>query len=888
MIINLSTIVPLVALLSYVILLVVAVRRSLNARLNRFFTAYVLSMAVWCLGSLMMRLDPVHIQAWSLVFAIGGLVTMPTLLFGFVCALIGETRYARLLYVGGAIILGLGWMAVEGFFFSTVQVSPSGLLNVEYGPALPFYGVYWLAYIGFAAWVLAQAYRRNTDPVFRNRVRYPLAGIVLVLLGAMSNVSPLLRAYPLDITANLANSLLLTYAVVRYRLVDTGLILRRVLAYGSVFIVITLISGGILAILHIAFHNIILTWLGLSALNALLVIAISPDLREESLIAVDRLLFPYRYDSHALLRAVSRATATLLTADELANTVLPQVLDTMCLQHGAFLARSENKGPFRLIAQRGLPEEVKNTQLRPDHPLVTVLERSAHPLRAEDFGLWPQLKAMWTEERRDLDRLKAALFVPVLSQGELVAILCLGPRAQEQGFSLEDLSILSTLSDQIATASANARLYQEALERERFAAALSRIGLALSSTLELRSLMELICRESAAALGIGSVSIWLYSDDGRKLECVAGGGCTTAETLPTLSLSEVQRLWGPSRDGRRPVIVNEAQRAPWLDERVRRSLRPASMIIVPLVAGDKELGVLILADQENPYRFSPQDEEWAALLGNQTALAMENARLYQSEQERAKEIEQAYRELQELDRMKDEFVQNISHELRTPLTFVKGYVELLLEGILGDLSPAQKESLQVVAERTDAIIRLVNDVISLKRAELEAMEWAPVSLIDIARNCARGARVTAERASIELVLEAEDDLPLVYGDADRLGEVFDNLIGNAIKFSPNGGTIHIRLRRAGNVVQVEIADQGIGIPPDKLHKIWERFYQVDGGSTRRFGGTGLGLTIARRIIEAHGGRIWVESELGHGSTFYFTLPVYSPESSQAETASEAR
>jgi signal transduction histidine kinase len=613
----------------------------------------------------------------------------------------------------------------------------------------------------------------------------------------------------------------------------------------------------------------------------LLIIAISPGLREVSLVAVDRLLFPRRYDSHSLLRQVSRATTTLLTPNALADAVLPQVIDAMRLTHGVFLARGEMTGPFEVVAQRGLPEDVASTQLRADHPLVTVLERSDQPVRREDLGLWPQLKAMWMEERRDLDLLQADLFVPVLSQKRLVAILALGPKAEQEPFSTDDLTTLSTLGNQIATASANARLYQDALERERFAAALGRVSMALSSSLELPTLTSLICRESASALDVDTVSIWLY-EEGQRLRCAAGSGCTFGdEGEAMLTLAAAPRVWEPIRE-RRPLIINEAQRVPWLDAALLRLLCPASMIIAPLATGDQEFGVLILTDQQDALRFTQQDEEWIALLGNQIAIAMENARLYQSERGRARDLEQAYQELRELDHMKDEFVQNISHELRTPLTFVKGYVELMLEGVLGDLSAPQSESLQIVAERTDAIIRLVNDVISLKRAELEAMEWAPVSLLDVARGCVRGARVTAERERIEIVLEAPDDLPLVYGDADRLSEVFDNLVGNAIKFSPDGGTITLHLRHDPEMVEVSVTDEGIGIPPEKLDKIWDRFYQVEGGSTRRFGGTGLGLNIVKRIMEAHGGHIWVESELNHGSTFRFVLPVYKAQRPEPE------
>lgn len=134
--------------------------------------------------------------------------------------------------------------------------------------------------------------------------------------------------------------------------------------------------------------------------------------------------------------------------------------------------------------------------------------------------------------------------------------------------------------------------------------------------------------------------------------------------------------------------------------------------------------------------------------------------------------------------------------------------------------------------------------------------------------------MAAEQVGIGMHLEIPPGLPLVLGDPKRLGQVFDNLLGNAIKFSPNGGQVSVRLSLAGNFVQATVSDQGIGMPAERLDHIWQRFYQIDSASTRRFAGAGLGLAIVKRIIEAHDGRIWVESELGKGSAFYLSLPVF--------------
>jgi signal transduction histidine kinase len=230
--------------------------------------------------------------------------------------------------------------------------------------------------------------------------------------------------------------------------------------------------------------------------------------------------------------------------------------------------------------------------------------------------------------------------------------------------------------------------------------------------------------------------------------------------------------------------------------------------------------------------------------------------------------------LKEADRLKDEVVQNVSHELRTPLTFVKGYVQLLLEGNAGELTEEQKEYLGIVAEKTDVITGLVSDIMFLQQADRVPGGKTPVSLTNLAWRALRGCAATAEKAQLTLVENLPENIPSAAGNEARLLQVFDNLLGNAIKFSPDGGQITVTVEDAGPMVKASVSDQGIGIPKDQQERIFERFYQIDGSARRRFSGAGLGLAIVKRIVETHGGQVWVESEIGEGSTFCFTIPKY--------------
>jgi PAS domain S-box-containing protein len=227
----------------------------------------------------------------------------------------------------------------------------------------------------------------------------------------------------------------------------------------------------------------------------------------------------------------------------------------------------------------------------------------------------------------------------------------------------------------------------------------------------------------------------------------------------------------------------------------------------------------------------------------------------------------------EVDRMKDEFVSVVSHELRTPLTSIRGTLGLLSAGKGGELSPVGARMLEIAVQNTDRLIRLINDILDLERIESgkETMDMAPLSAAELVRHVADVMHPVADRAGVRLEVRAERDVSLV-ADGDRLLQVLTNLVSNAVKFSDPGGAVVVSVELDDEGAVFRVADQGRGIPPEKLESIFGRFQQVDSSDSRQKGGTGLGLAICRSIVQQHGGRIWAESEPGEGSTFVFTVP----------------
>lgn len=230
-------------------------------------------------------------------------------------------------------------------------------------------------------------------------------------------------------------------------------------------------------------------------------------------------------------------------------------------------------------------------------------------------------------------------------------------------------------------------------------------------------------------------------------------------------------------------------------------------------------------------------------------------------------------ELRRLERVRRDFVANVSHEFKTPLTAIQGFAETLLSGALDDLAN-RKRFVEIIREHARRLARLTDDLLKLSRIEAGRLEleMRPIRVEALVNGCLETTRPRAESKGLNLYVQLPQSMPAVRGDGAQLGEVLQNLLDNAVQYTPSGGEIKVEARKNGREVIFTVADTGIGVPESDLERIFERFYRVDAARSREAGGTGLGLAIARHIVDAHGGRIWVESAVGQGSKFHFTVP----------------
>ena len=230
-------------------------------------------------------------------------------------------------------------------------------------------------------------------------------------------------------------------------------------------------------------------------------------------------------------------------------------------------------------------------------------------------------------------------------------------------------------------------------------------------------------------------------------------------------------------------------------------------------------------------------------------------------------------ELRRLERVRRDFVANVSHEFKTPLTAIQGFAETLLSGALEDVDNRHR-FVEIIREHARRLARLTDDLLKLSRIEAGRLdlEMRPIRVEALVNNCVDTARLKAGPKEIHIHVDLQQNGLAVRGDGTWLGEVLQNLLDNAVQYTPTGGKIGVLARSKGHDVIFTVIDNGIGIPESDLERIFERFYRVDSARSREAGGTGLGLAIARHIVDAHGGRIWVESAIGQGSRFHFSVP----------------
>jgi signal transduction histidine kinase len=578
-----------------------------------------------------------------------------------------------------------------------------------------------------------------------------------------------------------------------------------------------------------------------------------------------------------VLKVMSRSTFDL---QPVLDTLIENAARLCNARRGVIVRRDGDvyRGVAFYNASPDLVEFIKRHPVTPGRHTITArvaLERRT--IHVADLQADPE----YTYALRDVDPIRTELGVPMLRGDDILGVIILY-KLEVQPFTDKQIALLQTFADQAVIAVENVRLFRElqeknqaltqahaqvteALEQQTATAEILRV--ISSSPTDLQPVLVTVAENAARVCGAIDALIWLV--EGEFLHWVASHGAIP----PTTEERLISRGWVTGRAvvDRQTIHVHdlaaESDTEYPVGKAAQRQTGHRTTLATPLLREGVPLGVISIRRMEvRP--FSDNQVGLLKTFADQAVIAIENVRLF-------KELEAANRELGAASRHKSEFLANMSHELRTPLNAVIGFSEVLLQRMFGELNDKQDEYLKDIYASGQHLLALINDILDLSKIEAGRMELAPAPfhLPSALENAVTLVKERATRHGITLELNLDPRLGELVGDERKVKQVVLNLLSNAVKFTPEGGRISLKAGLTDGTVEISVTDTGIGIAPDDQAAIFEEFRQVGTDETRKQEGTGLGLTLAKKFVELHGGRIWVESRVGVGSTFTFTLPL---------------
>ena len=440
-------------------------------------------------------------------------------------------------------------------------------------------------------------------------------------------------------------------------------------------------------------------------------------------------------------------------------------------------------------------------------------------------------------------------------------------------FSRTEKRLLSALSSQASVVVNNQLLLEQTRRRAAELETVAQVSTAASRVLLPQDLLQSVVDLAQSGFGLHHAEIYLLDADGLQLEIAAGSGLLGAalvEEHRAVALSDEVSSVARAARSRNVITANNLDD---INQKGGHALLPDSRseLSAPMILGDRLLGVFNVQSAVLNY-FSGDEARTFSTLASQVAVALQNARLYE---EQAATVAR----LRELDHLKSSFLANMSHELRTPLNSILGFVDVILLGLDGPLTDTMVNDLNLVQKNSRHLLSLINDVLDMAKIEAGKMNLNTemCNLAELLRDSVDITMPLAREKGLEYQIDAANALSMtIMADRTRLRQIFINVLGNAIKFTEAGGVYVTVSSLDADRVCVLVRDTGIGIGPDKQELIFEMFGQVDTTTTRKVGGTGLGLPISRRLVEMMGGRLWVESTgiSGEGSQFHIELPLF--------------
>lgn len=896
----------------------------LRGRKNPLFQTFLLlnlSIAVWSLAywRWLLQTEAEPALLWTRILDIGA-IFIPITFFHWVMTLLERGKKNR-------VIITVGYLA--SLVFLVFSPTTHFIRTVEPALGFPFWpkpGIVYTVFLfgSFAGLTilallnLFDAYQKSAG-LRRLQLKFVLIGFLLGFLGGSTNFllwygiplppigNPLVAAYPL----------LFSYAIIKHRLLDIRLALREILARFSLSV---LMIG-----LYLALKNL---WQNLTgdsgSVNDYLVFlfliflaATYGTLNKYTRLLTDRFLFAREYSHQEMIRKLGQTAAQSLDVKQLTDNIAATLKEVMRVHYVGFVLLPKNEDSAGL--KRNTPEimlyglEAAGEQwwrtsfllrrLR-EQPAVLSYDEIKREIDEGGGSTNREIKEVWG----DMRQIHAAVVVPLVNSTGVSGAIVLGEKRGGNAFTSSDFDTFEMLMYQAGVALENALLFSEIqnfnvklrsevsrattalANRNRRLTILRRLDMITMNTQNLDEMCQKIIDTVSWEMAYEGGLIALLDNDGDTLRAYAVSKTPALQKALAYLPDGLKKMTvSLSRDATSPLVKALRTRKPTptanfvelyspplprsLAQTMEKITEIHQSVVWPLSAKGRVLGVVVFGLPKSYETLSGEEQEMLSAFMDEAGIAIENVTLYIQARKDKLTLEKAYEKLQELDKMKDEFVSITSHELRTPMSSIKGYI-WMLENKGGTLSEKQHGYLEAAKRGADRMINLINDMLNVSRIEQGKIGLRTVGfdLKEIVAEVAEGLKLKAGEKGLALSVKAES--VLAEADPDRVREVIGNLIENAIKYTGIGSII-VTVKKVQGKAKVSVKDTGKGIAADDLPRLFQKFGRLERSfaTVAETSGTGLGLYISKLLVEKMGGQIGVSSVPARGSTFYFTLPL---------------
>ncbi len=901
--------------------------QSPKAQLNRFFLPFALSNAFWALANFMTGVT--HAPIWvRMQYAAGALLLTNGLIwFDLLLKRRHRAIRARVIYITGAVLFSISLFTP--WIIKRVDVVHFGWFEGEFGPLFSVYTVIITAALMWLSIVLIRAAIVSRG-LLQQQMRYVAFGAATfnVIATLVSFVLPLfgIRQFSqFDVVGAFIFVLFTFYSMSRFRLMDIRQLISRSLVYALLvatiilaFTFVTSITGALFKdltksdslIVNLVVSFIIV--LGLEPLKAMLGKA------------TDKIFYQARIDYADALRTMSNILSVELDTRRLVTDVTKSAAKLLKLSSVDILLLRGGSGFVSLVGSTVIPSNTPVIVELAKHEAILAAEELRRRISdAED----PASVSDLVPVSEQMAAMKAGMIVPVYNERELRAIIFVGERLSGGSFTVDDLNLFQVLAPQLSAALQKSQLYSEVQDysanlQKKVESATARLqevnGLLATRNDRLNTLQKFA--------NVILQSYRLEEMSQRIIDYIPGEipGCDMAVLVmvdeqkrelygrsisqPYAIARQIIRLLGTdltkyrvplsNRDNLLTKVVSEkkmqktadlydflrpgiAKPLVWALQNVAGAMREA--VAVPLTVRGQVTGILIFVFGMKRPPLTDEDYLLLQAVADQVGIALERTRVYDELEKLNGRLNEANHYLQQLDKAKSEFLSIASHQLRTPTTGIKGFLSMMLEGDYGQVTKEQREVLQTVYDSTNRLIRLVNVFLNVSRIESGRLQLArsDIDLAQLAKVVVTELRPAAKARGLTLELQAPEHVATVPADSDKIRDVLVNLADNAIKYTEHG-SVTVRVAAHPAEVEVAVSDTGMGLSADEIKALFAKFSRGERVKIKESQGSGLGLFIAKKIIEAHAGKIWVTSPgPGKGTTFYFTLPTKPPKDADA-------